>query len=404
MISVKKVYIIASANRNSYYGIGTYVKNMEYYISNYAPEYMLSIIVLDSETSCFYFQDDSAFPTYHFPITNYDRRDKFYKRVLFVLKEYIPDSVCNIFIFNFPTHHALLKDLKIYFPLSKFIYVLHMQIWSFYLNGNELYLNYIINSNDLKREIESVVRRSYDSECGIYCLCDRLVSLSNNTSSILKEYYHIDTSKISLIYNALPDAYQVMSKEEKAALKSSFSYAPDEKLILYVGRIDSMKGVPATIEAFKKLVVKHPECRLLIVGEGNEMETCMQACKGFWNKIAFAGRLERSLIYQLYQIADAGIMLSMHEQCSYVAIEMLMHDIPLIATDTTGLNEMIADSPYKVHLQYTERETIIPIDEVVEKLELALFDPQDYSSRKIYLANYTMDLYCQHMKKLFDCL
>ena len=37
-------------------------------------------------------------------------------------------------------------------------------------------------------------------------------------------------------------------------------------------------------------------------------------------------------------------MPSFHEQCSYVAIEMMMYGIPLIGTDSTGLKEMLGDN------------------------------------------------------------
>ena len=401
---MKNLYIVASSARNSHYGIGSYVENFRY-LCSLEREYCLHILILDSEKEFYTFSEEKNIVTHYYPACKSKSSvHKYMHSVFMLMRTTINMNEDSVFIFNFPNHIDLMERIKEFNPSITVLYILHINLWSFYLNGNEKYFSNVVNHKVEIYSQELSILKDFEIESRIFFVVDKIISLSKDTSRVLQTYYNMTPNKLNLIYNALPDAYQVMSKEEKAALKSSFSYAPDEKLILYVGRIDSMKGVPATIEAFKKLVVKHPECRLLIVGEGNEMETCMQACKGFWNKIAFAGRLERSLIYQLYQIADAGIMLSMHEQCSYVAIEMLMHDIPLIATDTTGLNEMIADSPYKVHLQYTERETIIPIDEVVEKLELALFDPQDYSSRRIYLANYTMDLYCQHMKELFDCL
>lgn len=209
---------------------------------------------------------------------------------------------------------------------------------------------------------------------------------------------------MSLIYNGIPDNYRKISFEENKSIREQFSLHLDEKIILYVGRIDSMKGVPATIEAFKKIVRKHPDSKLILVGEGEEMEKSMKLCAGLWNKILFTGRLNEHEIYKLYKIADIGIMLSMHEQCSYVAIEMLMHNLKLITTDTTGLNEMLKDNPYKINLTYTDYKTIIPIDMVVDKIEKALYNPIEYDFRGVYLSNYTMDMFFKKMYKEFSIL
>lgn len=72
----------------------------------------------------------------------------------------------------------------------------------------------------------------------------------------------------------------------------------------------------------------------------------------YWSKIIFSGRLPKELIYKFYQIADVGILPSFAEQCSYVAIEMMMHGLPIVGTDSTGLSEMIIDGEngYKVNL------------------------------------------------------
>ena len=160
-----------------------------------------------------------------------------------------------------------------------------------------------------------------------------------------------------------------------------------------------MKGVPTVIIAFKEIVKRYPNTKLVIIGDGEEIEEAMKLCRGIWSKVIFTGRLDEADIFDFYRIADVGIMLSMHEQCSYVAIEMLMHNIQLITTDTTGLNEVVKDNPYKINLMYTDYETIIPIDKVVENMEKALYNPCEYNFRDIYLSNYTLNLFFDKMYK-----
>ena len=75
-------------------------------------------------------------------------------------------------------------------------------------------------------------------------------------------------------------------------------------------------------------------------------------------------------MYRFYQVADVGVMLSTHEQCSYVGMEMMMIDIPLVATTSTGLKEMVVDglNGWQVQIEENETSVEIPVDVVKEKL------------------------------------
>lgn len=81
---------------------------------------------------------------------------------------------------------------------------------------------------------------------------------------------------------------------------------------------------------------------LVIVGDG-DFTKYMALINGLWAKVSFVGKLKFDQLAAFYQIADVGVMPSFHEQCSYVAIEMMRF----------GLAEMIDDGKtgYKVELQ-----------------------------------------------------
>lgn len=60
-------------------------------------------------------------------------------------------------------------------------------------------------------------------------------------------------------------------------------------------------------------------------------------------------------------------MPSFHEQCSYVAIEMLMHGLPLIGTGSTGLKEMV-EGMHCLPLKEEDDSVDLPIDLLVQWL------------------------------------
>jgi len=65
--------------------------------------------------------------------------------------------------------------------------------------------------------------------------------------------------------------------------------------------------------------------------------------KKFAAKVTYTGLNEKKEIRRWYQIADIGIIPSFSEQCSYVGIEMMMHGLPVVASDGFGVRNMFQD-------------------------------------------------------------
>ena len=148
------------------------------------------------------------------------------------------------------------------------------------------------------------------------------------------------------------------------------------------------------IESFKKILEEIANCRLLIVGDG-DFQTCLKLGDKVWSKMIFFGYLERDELFDIYQISDIGVLPSMHEQCSYTAIEMMMFGLPFITTDTTGLNEMAVSNELKVKLHYSNRNAYVSSDSLASKIihllnsknEGILFDKSRNSYLKYYAEN-----------------
>ena len=115
------------------------------------------------------------------------------------------------------------------------------------------------------------------------------------------------------------------------------------------------------------------DCRLIIIGDG-EYTKCLEECKNDWERIIFTGKLSKDELYQFYQIADIGVMLSKHEQCSFVAIEMMMHGLPIIASNSTGLDEMVINGQngYKIKTIENKEEVSFDIEQCYQLLSQVL--------------------------------
>ena len=238
----------------------------------------------------------------------------------------------------------MIQYLKAAFPNGYFYFVVHYQNWAFSLNGDVVHLKQVLHNKDVSTLSisDQGVYRSFLDERKLYQTVDRVICLSQFTLSLIKELYDVSDDKINLIYNGLKDKNHLFTENGREILKAQYYFSASEKIILFVGRLNPIKGIDLIIRAFQVVLNQYPNCRLVVIGDG-DFSFCFNACGANWSKITFTGRLNEEQVYDFYRIADVGVMPSMHEQCSYVAIEMMMFGLPMIVSTTTGLREMVND-------------------------------------------------------------
>ena len=235
---------------------------------------------------------------------------------------------------------------------------------------------------------------------------DRIICLSEVTKKLLVEYYDIVDNRMSLIYNGLQDEAQILSKEEIFLKKEQMYFRSNEQIILFVGRLDVVKGIDFLLEAFREVLNQISDVRLLIVGDG-EYEEILKRCTGLWGKVTFTGKVSKSILYEFYQIADIGVMPSFHEQCSYVGIEMLMHGIPLIGTSAIGLGEMILRE-LCIDLEEKDDMVIFPIDKLstlmINMLVASSKEKYALIERQRYKERYSLDVMSESVLECYENL
>ena len=144
------------------------------------------------------------------------------------------------------------------------------------------------------------------------------------------------------------------------------------------------------------------------MGDGNYYKY-LPLCRDCFGKITFAGKVDKELLSVFYQISDVGVMASFHEQCSYVAIEMMMYGIPLVASTSTGLSEMIEDgvSGYHIPIIEYENHTDLNTYELQSKLLILLKDSSmrkemAKNSRLRYERYYTSEIFSSCMQEFYN--
>lgn len=341
---MKQLYIINNSSIAEHYGIGTYIEQLITCLNTCA-NMQVTVITLDSQESELTEKQIKDVRYILFPTVQIHQDKKHSKRyarnVAYALYPYI-DLECDIiFHFNYSYHIWLAEAFKFRFPNCRIVITLHYLTWCFDLSANTHYFRSILNKKEEERDdFEECIYKEYQTDKCFYNLADKVICLCEATKSFLHEVYHVPCQKTVLIHNGLKDEEKRLSEEEKRETKIKLGFNGNEKIVLFVGRINKLKGIHWLIDSFRKLLKKYPEARLVITGDGRISEY-LKLSIGMWSKVIFTGELDKEQVYELYRIADLGVLPSMQEQCSYVVIEMMMHSLPLVGTNAMGISEMI---------------------------------------------------------------
>lgn len=395
---MKHIYIFYLKSVGSRYGIGTYICQLSNFlrINN---NISLNIVELYSEENEFYMKEFNRYRLFFFPkISNpyfSENINKYNRNVWLILQSYIILGTSDQLIFhlNFNSEYTFIALFKAKFPSCKVFYTIHYIECFSLVKENADYLKKIFQKSRISfiNEKEKRIYTSYEEDNKILNNADKIICLSKYTYDVLIDLYCISYDKIELIPNGLKDEGRLLTQKKKFILRNELLFSAKDIIILFVGRLEEAKGVGILIDAFKKVVDVCPNARLVLIG-GGDFNNYFAKAKGYWSKITFTGLIEKDNLYKFYEIASVGVIPSGNEQCSYVAIEMMMHSLPMVVVDSTGLSEMLdpENKYYVVPIDETSEDRLVNM--LCDKIIKALSDKSyNYRIRKNYLRHFTIE-------------
>lgn len=162
------------------------------------------------------------------------------------------------------------------------------------------------------------------------CKADKIVAVSEFEKHLLCEQFAIDPSRVVVVPNGVDFMEYIDLKPRRHDFKS----------ILYVGRLQTYKGVQYLIETLPTL---DANVRLEIVGKGFLKDFLKKRAKELKvdNRVLFFQDLSRKELLQKYADADAFVLLSRHEAYSIAVAEALVAGTPCIVANASALTEWI---------------------------------------------------------------
>jgi D-inositol-3-phosphate glycosyltransferase len=221
-----------------------------------------------------------------------------------------------------------------------------------------------------KEEAEGDYR--INGERNVLAKSDRIVASTQAELAQLQWLYQADPSKVEIIPPGVDTThfYPIPPDEAKAFI----GIPPDHRLMLFVGRIEPLKGIDTLIKAIaniRKQGILDRHCCLcvsIIGGDPNAEEgdlseemARLQALSdehGLVDLVTFLGKRDQDTLPYYYSAAECVIMPSHYESFGMVALEAMACGTPVVASEVGGLAFLIQDGVTGFHFPAEDPEAL----------------------------------------------
>jgi D-inositol-3-phosphate glycosyltransferase len=195
-------------------------------------------------------------------------------------------------------------------------------------------------------EADEPHRRAEVEATVIRCSDTVLASCSVEATQI-SELYGADPSRIRIVAPGVDHAF--FGPGDRRQARRALGLPPLGPLLLFVGRIQPLKGVAVAVRTLAALRRDHPDSRLVIVGgpSGPQGEaelartTALVGELGLTEQVVFVPPQPHELLSTYYRASDVCLVPSRSESFGLVALEAAACGTPVVASDVGGLRSLV---------------------------------------------------------------
>jgi D-inositol-3-phosphate glycosyltransferase len=234
-----------------------------------------------------------------------------------------------------------------------------------------------------------------DGERQVLRRADRVIVATIAELTQLRFLYKANQSKLVVIPPGVDVShfYPIPSDEAKMYV----GLKPDDRMILFVGRIEPLKGVDTLIQAMSCVQMKQDKpVHLAIIGGdpaaspqemSAEMARLQKLCDDLavGQTVVFLGKRDQDRLPYYYSAAELLVMPSHYESFGMVALEAMACGTPVIASEVGGLAYLVRDGETGFTIPDQEPEALC------EKISWLLSDRDLHATMSERAVEYAQD-------------
>ncbi len=199
-----------------------------------------------------------------------------------------------------------------------------------------------------------------------------IVTASDHERQLLERYYGADPARMFTVPCGIDlDLFRPLPRQEARA---HLGLPPDLPVLLWVGRLEQLKGVDILIDAVAGL--ERRDALLLLVG-GDDRAAPLRAAleaqaraAGIADRVRFTGAVDHARLPWYYSAADVCVVPSFYESFGLVAVEAMACGTPVVASRVGGLVSTVIDGVTGYLIPWRCPEPF------AEKLDVLLANPE----------------------------
>lgn len=250
-------------------------------------------------------------------------------------------------------------------------------------------------------KIKKYLKFIYDRLWG-YSILRNAVKVFAQTDNEKREYMKLGVKKEKIEWVPLGIEYSDFENVQikKGAFREKYAIAPEDKIILFLGRVHILKFTPVFIQAFRNLSDRHPDLKLVIVGrDDGYLEAAKRKLKDKEDRYIFTGPLYDKDKVSAYMDSDVFCLAPSHyEETSTAALEALACGTPVVITEQCEIPGL-GESGAGVTVSYDVRELESALEKVLYHHSLGGSVPE--KAKNLIRQNYDWEKIIDRIEDIF---
>lgn len=266
------------------------------------------------------------------------------------MKAIASDNRCIVH-FNWMNHAPLGIVIKKHMD-ARIVLTKHCVFWRESIVSNYPMYYHLQSYLETKEKSSFLAKRILREEMLFFNSADKTITVTEDAKRVVEFFYSVPSQSVACIHNGFHGTASACPKSE---IRKRLGYGGQEKIMLYFGHVAEKKGLFHLMDIAHLLNRKLQDFRLIICGKGDFDAVLRHMAAPLRSHVDFTGHLGKEELSHYLAIADACVVPSLMEQCSYAALEAVHANVPLIMSDIPGLRELSYP-----HNKYMIRHKMLP--------------------------------------------